>query len=113
MGGEATLKNRIKSHPDVGERWYPDILAEIREKQKREREESESKKANTAPASTGKLSLAESQRKSGLKDRFRVYHRHNMRSRLSTQLNSSYAPVASQVKNKPIYNICSCHSFIS
>jgi len=52
--GEATLKNRIKSHPDVGERWYPDILAEIREKQKREREESESKKANTAPASTGK-----------------------------------------------------------
>merc|ERR1712098_546912 len=48
--GEATLKNRIKSHPDVGERWYPDILAEIREKQKREREESESKKANTAPA---------------------------------------------------------------
>ena len=52
--GEATLKNRIKSHPDVGERWYPDILAEIREKQKREREEAESKKAKTAPASTGK-----------------------------------------------------------
>ncbi|KAJ1327785.1 non-hem dioxygenase in morphine synthesis N-terminal [Microdochium nivale] len=28
--GEATLRNRVKSHPDVGERWYPDILAEIR-----------------------------------------------------------------------------------
>lgn len=32
--GEATLRNRVKSHPDVGERWYPDILAEIREEQK-------------------------------------------------------------------------------
>lgn len=31
--GEATLMNRIKSHPDVGERWYPDLLAEIREQQ--------------------------------------------------------------------------------
>jgi isopenicillin N synthase-like dioxygenase len=39
--GEATLKNRIKSHPDVGERWYPEILAEIRAKQKAEREASE------------------------------------------------------------------------
>ena len=28
--GEATLRNRIKSHPDVGERWYPDILKEMR-----------------------------------------------------------------------------------
>lgn len=32
--GEATLRNRVKSHPDVGERWYPDILAEIREEQR-------------------------------------------------------------------------------
>ncbi|KAH8883880.1 Clavaminate synthase-like protein [Thozetella sp. PMI_491] len=31
--GEATLRNRVKSHPDVGERWYPDILASIREEQ--------------------------------------------------------------------------------
>ncbi|KAG6014486.1 hypothetical protein E4U43_006472 [Claviceps pusilla] len=31
--GEATLRNRIKSHPDVGERWYPDILRAIREEQ--------------------------------------------------------------------------------
>ncbi|KAK0117971.1 hypothetical protein ONS95_012282 [Cadophora gregata] len=50
--GEATLKNRIKSHPDVGERWYPDILAEIRDKQRREREETESKEA--VLASNGK-----------------------------------------------------------
>ena len=32
--GEATLYNRVKSHPDVGERWYPDILAQIRAEQK-------------------------------------------------------------------------------
>ncbi|KAF3764334.1 Clavaminate synthase-like protein [Cryphonectria parasitica EP155] len=32
--GEATLRNRVKSHPDVGERWYPDILAHIREEQR-------------------------------------------------------------------------------
>ncbi|KAI1465485.1 Clavaminate synthase-like protein [Daldinia caldariorum] len=31
--GEATLRNRVKSHPDVGERWYPDILKGIREQQ--------------------------------------------------------------------------------
>ncbi|KAH0559868.1 hypothetical protein GP486_003616 [Trichoglossum hirsutum] len=31
--GEATLMNRIKSHPDVGERWYPDLLKQIRERQ--------------------------------------------------------------------------------
>ena len=31
--GEATLTNRVKSHPDVGERWYPDILAKIRAEQ--------------------------------------------------------------------------------
>ncbi len=29
--GEATLRNRVKSHQDVGERWYPDILASVRE----------------------------------------------------------------------------------
>ncbi|KAI5271759.1 Clavaminate synthase-like protein [Aureobasidium subglaciale] len=29
--GEATLRNRVKSHQDVGERWYPDILEEFRE----------------------------------------------------------------------------------
>lgn len=39
--GEATLRNRVKSHPDVGERWYPDILAEIREEQRLAREAGE------------------------------------------------------------------------
>ncbi|RYP66554.1 hypothetical protein DL771_007707 [Monosporascus sp. 5C6A] len=34
--GEATLRNRVKSHPDVGERWYPEILRDIREQQARE-----------------------------------------------------------------------------
>ena len=28
--GEATLRNRVKSHPDVAERWYPDILQDMR-----------------------------------------------------------------------------------
>ncbi|KAI8691473.1 hypothetical protein LRP88_08754 [Fusarium phalaenopsidis] len=40
--GEATLRNRVKSHQDVGERWYPDILAAIHEEQakaKKQREE--------------------------------------------------------------------------
>ncbi|KAI2116293.1 hypothetical protein LOZ29_006557 [Ophidiomyces ophidiicola] len=31
--GEATLINRVKSHPDVGERWYPTLLQKIREEQ--------------------------------------------------------------------------------
>lgn len=28
--GEATLMNRVKSHVDVGERWYPGLLARVR-----------------------------------------------------------------------------------
>ncbi|KAL8682968.1 MAG: hypothetical protein Q9186_001047 [Xanthomendoza sp. 1 TL-2023] len=39
--GEATLVNRVKSHPDVGERWYPEILARVREEQRVAREEKE------------------------------------------------------------------------
>ena len=31
--GEATLANRIRSHPDVGEIWYPELLAKIRKEQ--------------------------------------------------------------------------------
>ena len=31
--GEATLANRVRSHPDVGEAWYPDLLAGIRSEQ--------------------------------------------------------------------------------
>ncbi|KAK9325422.1 hypothetical protein V1517DRAFT_254241 [Lipomyces orientalis] len=27
--GEATLLNRVKSHKDVAERWYPDLLVEV------------------------------------------------------------------------------------
>ncbi|TVY62814.1 putative 2-oxoglutarate-dependent dioxygenase [Lachnellula suecica] len=49
--GEATLKNRIKSHPDVGERWYPEILAEIRAQQKKEKEDAEKKAAPAVPQS--------------------------------------------------------------
>lgn len=33
--GEATLANRVKSHPDVGERWYPDMLQQILQEQAR------------------------------------------------------------------------------
>ena len=39
--GEATLSNRVKSHPDVGERWYPEILAGIRKEQEEERRRKE------------------------------------------------------------------------
>jgi isopenicillin N synthase-like dioxygenase len=46
--GEATLRNRVKSHPDVGERWYPDILRGVREQQKSGREEA-AKKTNSTP----------------------------------------------------------------
>jgi hypothetical protein len=46
--GEATLMNRIKSHPDVGERWYPDLLAQIREDQAQERMEKELKEKERA-----------------------------------------------------------------
>ncbi|KAK1828520.1 putative 2-oxoglutarate-dependent dioxygenase DIN11 [Podospora conica] len=31
--GEATFRNRVKSHPDVGERWYPDVLKSVREEE--------------------------------------------------------------------------------
>ena len=35
--GEATLMNRVKSHQDVGERWYPDLLKVVREMAAQER----------------------------------------------------------------------------
>ncbi|KAE9994501.1 hypothetical protein EG327_009179 [Venturia inaequalis] len=38
--GEATLANRVKSHPDVGERWYPDLLAKIRREQAQQENQS-------------------------------------------------------------------------
>ena len=31
--GEATLANRVRSHPDVGEAWYPGVLEGIRREQ--------------------------------------------------------------------------------
>ncbi|KAF2163767.1 hypothetical protein M409DRAFT_57250 [Zasmidium cellare ATCC 36951] len=37
--GEATLMNRIKSHPDVGERWYPVLLKQIREEQAQQQQQ--------------------------------------------------------------------------
>ena len=37
--GEATLVNRVRSHVDVGERWYPELLERVREEQRlKERE---------------------------------------------------------------------------
>lgn len=39
--GEATLTNRVKSHPDVGVRWYPEILVRIREEQRKDGEAKE------------------------------------------------------------------------
>ncbi|KAI4117530.1 MAG: hypothetical protein LQ345_002256 [Seirophora villosa] len=33
--GEATLVNRVRSHPDVGERWYPEILGRLREAERK------------------------------------------------------------------------------
>ncbi|KAI5785840.1 hypothetical protein EDC01DRAFT_189539 [Geopyxis carbonaria] len=34
--GDATLTNRVKSHPDVGEKYYPDILARVKAMQSAE-----------------------------------------------------------------------------
>lgn len=46
--GQATLMNRIKSHQDVGERWYPDLLKQIKEQQAKDRVEKESQKQKEA-----------------------------------------------------------------
>lgn len=59
--GEATLRNRVKSHPDVGERWYPDILRDIREQQAREAgERSEGAGAAVGKGADGAASRAQS-----------------------------------------------------
>lgn len=31
--GEATFRNRVKSHPDVAERWFPEVLKSVREEE--------------------------------------------------------------------------------
>ncbi|KAK5134595.1 hypothetical protein LTR08_006251 [Meristemomyces frigidus] len=52
--GEATLMNRVKSHPDVGERWYPDLLRQIKDQQARD--DIGEKTARTAVAGNGTMS---------------------------------------------------------
>ncbi|KAM3461096.1 hypothetical protein MY5147_004941 [Beauveria neobassiana] len=55
--GEATLRNRVKSHPDVGERWYPDILRAIRAEQAAERQQQQQKGGEkTQQESLGRVS---------------------------------------------------------
>ncbi|KAL9022188.1 MAG: hypothetical protein Q9185_000588 [Variospora sp. 1 TL-2023] len=54
--GEATLVNRVRSHPDVGERWYPEILARVRETEGKKanwEEEATEKEPENAVAGTG------------------------------------------------------------
>lgn len=51
--GEATLRNRIKSHQDVGERWYPDILQNVREQLAKEQEDKEQKSRISTGAGKG------------------------------------------------------------
>ncbi|KAI9724664.1 MAG: hypothetical protein M1828_003533 [Chrysothrix sp. TS-e1954] len=48
--GEATLMNRVKSHTDVAERWYPELLAKLREQQAEEAASKQS--ASSAPQSS-------------------------------------------------------------
>ncbi|SPO02339.1 related to flavonol synthase-like protein [Cephalotrichum gorgonifer] len=36
--GEATLRNRVKSHQDVAERWYPELLKDVLAEQERLKE---------------------------------------------------------------------------
>ncbi|PKS08234.1 hypothetical protein jhhlp_005176 [Lomentospora prolificans] len=49
--GEATLRNRVKSHPDVAERWYPDLLKDVQAEQARIKSAKEAKDG-AAPASS-------------------------------------------------------------
>lgn len=57
--GEATLANRVRSHPDVGERWYPEILDAIRRKQGRVTEEKEEGEREAEKVEHGKVEEAE------------------------------------------------------
>jgi len=60
--GEATLMNRIKSHPDVGERWYPELLAQIRKDQAQERMQKDVKEkmvASDVPATEQQTAAVE------------------------------------------------------
>ncbi|KAI9754981.1 MAG: succinate dehydrogenase complex, subunit B [Chaenotheca gracillima] len=52
--GEATLFNRVRSHQDVGEKWYPDLLKEVRETQAQEARDREAKEAKEKAADLGR-----------------------------------------------------------
>ncbi|KAI9872809.1 MAG: hypothetical protein M1830_001173 [Pleopsidium flavum] len=54
--GEATLMNRIRSHPDVGERWYPELLQQIREQQALDREKTNGSKEEIEGSEVKELS---------------------------------------------------------
>jgi isopenicillin N synthase-like dioxygenase len=51
--GEATLFNRIKSHPDVSEVWYPEQIKAYREEQARLKREAEEKAAQPSNGVAG------------------------------------------------------------
>lgn len=49
--GEATLMNRVKSHTDVAERWYPELLEKLRRQQAEdELRKTQSTKKSEVPA---------------------------------------------------------------
>lgn len=52
--GEATLMNRVKSHVDVGERWYPELLARVRQEQRGGGEEGAKGKAERVEGLDGR-----------------------------------------------------------
>jgi len=52
--GEATLTNRVKSHPDVGEKYYPDILARVRSQQQQQQQQLLSPTNGTADPPKGR-----------------------------------------------------------
>ncbi|KAK6496705.1 hypothetical protein TWF481_001693 [Arthrobotrys musiformis] len=55
--GEATLLNRIKSHPDVGEKYYPDLLAKIREREAQDAGELERQRLAREELSTNPVEI--------------------------------------------------------
>lgn len=58
--GEATLVNRVKSHVDVGERWYPEILAQVRAEQAADKVKAEGlADANASQAGEQAVGVAE------------------------------------------------------
>lgn len=59
--GEATLMNRVKSHPDVSERWYPDLLRKVREQQAQDAAAKERPQNNASNASAMVNSVSQHQ----------------------------------------------------